>query len=448
MHRKAGRIMAHKHVEFANYPKFGVLSSLKVVVTAANVAGPFTGCLMAEAGAKVIHIEPPKAPTQTRSGYTHAQEHRNMYGVSLDVRGEHGRVVFEKLIEWADVWIEAGRAGSYSRMGFSDEHMWEINKKLAIVHISGFGQYGPYKDRSSYDVSGQAMSGYMYLNGTSPTSSPLKVNPFLSDYATAFNAAVAALGIVINARETGEGDAVDISQYETMFRMLSNYPIEWFNIGYPAPGEPVKWRTGNSSDQASGFSFYDCKDGTIFIGMVGEAAKRGHPIVGLPVPGTGDPDFPAEFTGGIINSPIGQRVEAAIKKYCAEHTVDEVEAAMNEAGVTNQRAYTPADIERDPQFAAREDIITWEDAVLGEVRGIGIVNKYTKNPGQIVASAPTHGEHSREVFEAMGFSQEFIEETFAAGESRYMDPRESAIYWRMKEKGFFWTEEQSRRLGL
>ena len=180
--------------------------------------------------------------------------------------------------------------------------MWKINEKLAIVHVSGYGQYGPDKDKAAYDVSGQAMGGYMYMNGTSPTSPPLKVNPFLSDYATAFNACICALAILTNARATGKGDSVDISQYETMFRMLGSYPAEWFNKGYPAPGEPVKYRTGNVSDMAAGFSFYDCKDGgTIFIGMVGAGnTKKGYPLVGLPTPGDGtDPDFPAGMTGSL-----------------------------------------------------------------------------------------------------------------------------------------------------
>ena len=148
--------------------------------------------------------------------------------------------------------------------------MWKINRKLAIVHVSGYGQTGPDKNKAAYDVSGQAMGGYMYMNGTSPTSPPLKVNPYLSDYATAYNACICALSIMTNARITGEGDACDVSQYETMFRLLGSYPAEWFNKGYPGPGEPVKYRTGNVSDIAAGFSFYDCKDGgTIFIGMVG-----------------------------------------------------------------------------------------------------------------------------------------------------------------------------------
>ena len=433
------------------YPQFGVLQGVKVFVSGTNIAGPFAGCLMAEMGAKVLQAESPNIACQTRGTTAWAQCHRNEYSVTIDVSKPKGKKFFLKCIEWADIWIEAGRPGSYAKRGLSDSVLWQHNKALTIVHVSGYGQFGPYKDKASYDVSGQAMGGYMYMNGTSPTSPPLKVNPFLSDYATAFNACICALAILTNARATGKGDSVDISQYETMFRMLGSYPVEWFNKGYPAPGEPVKYRTGNVSDMAAGFSFYDCKDGgTIFIGMVGAGnTKKGYPIVGLPTPGDGtDPDFPAGMTGSLKSLPRGQRIEAAITKFCAERTVDEVEAIMTKAGIPNQKAFGPADIEKSAQFAAREDIATWKDSIFGDMKGVGITNKFKRNPAQIVASAPTFGEHSREILSFLGYSEEEIDDMYAKGETATMDARETAELWHFKDWGFFWRPDQAQQLEL
>ena len=438
------------HLPFGQFPQFGVLSSVKVLMTGTNIAGPYAASMMAEMGAQVIQVEAPTMPCQTRGNYGYSQDHRNMYSLTLNTRTKRGKQVLEKLIAWADIWIESGRPGAYAKSGFSDEHMWKINEKLAIVHVSGYGQYGPDKDKAAYDVSGQAMGGYMYMNGTSPTSPPLKVNPFLSDYATAFNACICALAILTNARATGKGDSVDISQYETMFRMLGSYPAEWFNKGYPAPGEPVKYRTGNVSDMAAGFSFYDCKDGgTIFIGMVGAGnVKRGFPLFGLPLPGTTDPDIYENFSGCLITLPVGQRIEAAITKFCAERTVDEVEAIMNKAGIPNQKAFGPADIEKSAQFAAREDIATWKDSIFGDMKGVGITNKFKKNPAQIVASAPTFGEHSREILSFLGYSEEEIDDMYAKGETATMDARETAELWHFKDWGFFWRPDQAQQLEL
>ena len=167
---------------------------------------------MAEMGAQVVQVESPNMPCQTRGNYGYSQDHRNTYSITLNTRTAKGKEVLEKLIAWADIWIESGRPGTYAKNGLSDEHMWKINRKLAIVHVSGYGQTGPDKNKAAYDVSGQAMGGYMYMNGTSPTSPPLKVNPYLSDYATAYNACICALSIMTNARITGEGDACDVSQ--------------------------------------------------------------------------------------------------------------------------------------------------------------------------------------------------------------------------------------------
>ncbi len=439
------------HMKFTEFPKFGVLSSVKVVTTGINIAGPFGGSVMSEMGAQVIQIEHPKQPCTSRGYYGYAQDHRNGFSVALDTHCKRGQKVFKKILGWADIWIESGRPGTYARLGLTDEYIWEkINKKLAIVHVSGYGQYGPDRNKASYDVSGQAMGGYMYLNGESPTSPPLKVNPYLSDYATALNACICGLSLMTHARETGEGDSADISQYETMFRLLGGYPADWFNRGYPAPGEPVKWRTGNVSDQAAAFSFYDCKDGgAIFIGCVGAGnIKRGYPLFGLPAPGTTDPDIYENMGGCLISLPVGQRVESAIKKFCSEHTVEEVETLLTKHGIPNQRAYGPDDIINDPQYAAREDIITWTDSVYGSMKGIGIVNKFKKNPGKIVAPAPTLGEHNIEVFKELGFSDEFIDKMYAAGEFDGMDPKETAQWGHLKEWNFFWRDDQAKKLGL
>ena len=438
--------------KFSEYPDFGVLNGVKVFVSGTAIAGPFAGCLMAEMGAKVLQSEAPKISCGTRGTTSWSQNHRNEYSITCNPRTPAGKKIFKKCLEWADIWIESSKAGTYAKMGLTDEVCWGVNSKLCIVHVSGYGQTGPYKSKASYDVSGQAMGGYMYMNGVSPTDVPLKVNPYLSDYATAYNACICALSIMTNARITGEGDACDVSQYETMFRLLGSYPAEWFNKGYPAPGEPVKYRTGNVSDMAAGFSFYDCKDGgTIFIGMVGAGnTKKGYPLVGLPTPGDGtDPDFPEGMTGSLKSLPRGQRIEAAITKFCAERTVDEVEAIMNQAGIPNQKAFGPADIEKSAQYAARNDIATWTDSVYGEMKGIGITNRFKNNPSQIVASAPCFGEHNREVLQEFGYTDKEIDDLYKKGEIVTWTPADTARIRHLPDWGFFWdTERQCERIGM
>ena len=141
------------HMPFGQFPKFGVLSSVKVLMTGTNIAGPFAASIMAEMGAQVVQVESPNMPCQTRGNYGYSQDHRNTYSITLNTRTAKGKEVLEKLIAWADIWIESGRPGTYAKNGLSDEHMWKINRKLAIVHVSGYGQTGPDKNKAAYDVS-------------------------------------------------------------------------------------------------------------------------------------------------------------------------------------------------------------------------------------------------------------------------------------------------------
>lgn len=137
------------HMPFGQFPKFGVLSSVKVLMTGTNIAGPFAASIMAEMGAQVVQVESPNMPCQTRGNYGYSQDHRNTYSITLNTRTAKGKEVLEKLIAWADIWIESGRPGTYAKNGLSDEHMWKINRKLAIVHVSGYGQTGPDKNKAA-----------------------------------------------------------------------------------------------------------------------------------------------------------------------------------------------------------------------------------------------------------------------------------------------------------
>lgn len=174
--------MANTH----DVPAFGALNGLKVFDTGSNIAGPLGATLMGENGATVVHLESPKSPDNTRGFYGWPQNHRNQLSLVADVTKPDGKKIFWKMIEWADIWMESSKANTWTNMGFSDEEVWKHNPKLAIVHVSGYGQTGvpEYTKRASYDAVGQAFSGFMSLNGT---SEPMKINPYLCDHVTGLN---------------------------------------------------------------------------------------------------------------------------------------------------------------------------------------------------------------------------------------------------------------------
>ena len=230
----------------------------------------------------------------------------------------------------------------------------------------------------------------------------------------------------------------------------SNYPANWFNKGYPKQGEPVPFRTGNKSDQAACFSFYDTKDGNaMFVAIVGQGpVTRGYPIIGMGKPGVTE-GIPKNCTGFPLFDPRGKKADELCAKFCAEHTCDEIEEIFNKAGIPCQRAYGPADIEKDPQYEARENIVEWDDQCFGKMKGIGVTNIFKKNPSQIVASAPCFGEHNREVLKDFGYTDEEIDALYKKGELATWTPADTARIKNFVEWHFFWDpERQAKRIGL
>lgn len=411
-----------------DFPQFGALSGLKILDSGSNIAGPLGGGLLSESGATVVHFEGPKKPDNQRGWYGYPQNHRNQLSMVADIKSKEGRDIFLKLIEWADIWVESSKGGQYDRLGLSDEEIWKVNPKIAIVHVSGYGQVGDpaYVSRASYDAVGQAFSGYMSLNGTNEA---LKINPYLSDFVCGLTTCWAMLACYVSTVLTGKGESVDVAQYEALARIMDGRMMQFATDGIKMP------KTGNKDAQAALFSFYTCKDGrTIFIGMTGaEVCKRGYPIIGLPAPGTGDPDFPEGFTGWLINSPVGQRLEAAIEKYVSEHTMEEVEAVMQANQIPCQRVYELEDCLEDPHWKARETVMEWDDPMLGRVTGLGLMNKFKNNPSKIWRGAPLFGMDNNDILKDLGYSDDEIADMKAKGITNEFDLETTITRYRLRE---------------
>ena len=309
-----------------NFPQFGVMEGVKILVCGGAIAGPFGATLLGEIGAEVVHFESPKNPDSVRGHYGYSQNHRNQLSMVADMKTPEGLEIFKKLIKWTDIFIESSKGGTYEKMGLTDEVLWEINPRLAIVHVSGFGQTGvpEYIGRASYDAVGQAFSGYMSFNGTPKEA--MKVSPYLSDYVTALNTCWTALAAYVHVLRTGKGESVDVAQYESLARILDTRPMEYFTDGKEFP------RTGNKDTQAALFSFYTCKDGgEIFIGMNGYGpVRRGYPLIGLPKPGDGDPEIDEILSGWMADTDLGRRLEAAMDSFMFRVSIAAGEFPMEE----------------------------------------------------------------------------------------------------------------------
>ena len=282
---------------------FGSLSGVKVVYAASALAGPFAAQFMAEHGAEVIWVERAGMPDNMRflsnRGLMVEADRRNQRNISLDIACEEGREILLKLLTDADIFIESSKGDQYTRWDLSDETLWARNPRLVIVHISGFGRTGdPDRvSRPSYDPIAQAYGCLLQLNGF-PDRAPITAQPFLADYLTATFACSAALAALHRSQRTGEGDSIDVAQYETLIRMGGSPLINYLNEG------TLPEREGSRHSKYAGCGAYLCGDGEyVYITFAGNGVvRRGLALLGIEL---GSKGFPEKATAFLKESAAG-----------------------------------------------------------------------------------------------------------------------------------------------
>lgn len=404
-------------------PEFGLLSGLRVIMIGLSVAAPFAGELYAEHGADVIWIENPKVVDSARvarKGGAWQQDRRNMRSLAMNYRSGEGRDAFLRLIETTDVLIEASVGGSFDKAGLSDQTLWEHNPGLVIVHISGFGQTGDpsYVKRASYDPIAQAFGCAMRMNGVEGIPS-MPAMPFPGDFSAAFYAFGMSLAAIYKRQQTGKGESIDIAQYELMMRLQSNYPTDYLRYGLDYIKE------GPHSRICAGYGTYQCMDGEeIYILLLGGGAvERGLGVLGLSY---GSEDFPAGSSLVPVNTPAGDKVEAALRAFVSTHTAEEAEAIFCAARVPCSRLMNYEQAKTNPQYVARQVFTTWTAADgKTQIPGVNVMPKLANHPGQVWRGAPNIGMDNEDILAELGYSQEQIANMYSEGlldSKEYFEP--------------------------
>jgi crotonobetainyl-CoA:carnitine CoA-transferase CaiB-like acyl-CoA transferase len=385
------------------FPAFGALQGLTVIDTGTVVAAPFACELAAEAGAQVIRVSLPGpdilelSPYRLENGEESvstwwAQENRNKLDIVLDLSRPESKEILGGLLAKADIWIESSRPGTYAeRLGFTDEWALGINPRLVVVHVSGFGQDGDPETfkRASYDVIGQAFSGFMGMNGD-PDGPPMKSNPFANDYVTALFALWSALAAYISVQRTGRGQVIDVAQYECQFKLMACGVMDYLMLGQEHP------RTGN--DDPSGlqpYGIYPTGEGYISIGAIGGPFLRLKEVV---------PGLNQDKLQTVVDQIVhAKEIKELVVDWLAGQTADEAEQTLNAHNIPCSKVMTVPDIARHPHYRAREMLIEWDDDIGGKVRGTGVVPKFTDTPSKVWRGAPTRGKDTDAVLAWLGY---------------------------------------------
>ncbi len=384
-------------------PPFGALQGVKVVYSAVEIAAPSAAALMAEWGADVVWIENTRTGDSMRDTVNVKElERRNQRSVALNPFTDEGREVLLSLIADADIFVESSKGPTYARRGITDELLWERNPRLVIVHVSGFGQYGvPERvNRAAYDLTVQAYSGYMAQNGT--PEQPMAAVPYVGDYFTSLMVVSSALAALHRATATGEGESLDVAMYEVMLRIGSYYLMDYMNDGtvYPRPGprHPNLCAIGEyrTSDGFIGLCIYGVKQNKYLLERIG----LGHLW--------GTEDYPEDTSALWLDGPQAPLIEAKIEEFCLTQKALELEKEFSEAGLAANAVLEFDQVLAEEHLAQREAIVEWKRQDGSNVKGIGIVPKFARNPGQIWRPMPDLGQDTDTVLTEAGWTPEEI----------------------------------------
>jgi crotonobetainyl-CoA:carnitine CoA-transferase CaiB-like acyl-CoA transferase len=401
----------------------GPLAGLRVLELGHFIAGPFCARLLADLGADVIKVEPPGKGDPARSwGEMHGAASsiwwsvhgRNKRSVTLNMKDSRARTLFLDLVRQTDILIENYRPGQIERWGLGPEELQRVKPGLVLVRISGFGQDGPYAERSAFGVIGEAMGGLRRLTafpaGTTDLP-PSRTGISLGDSVAALYGAFGALAAVLDqrAQPSPKIRVVDVALTEAVLSLMEGCLPEYGLLG------KVREPTGSTLPTNAPSNAYACRDGEwVLIAANSDPLFQALTRVMEREELARDPHY--------LTNPMrvenAKELDAAIGEWTATVTVDEACRLLEEANIPSTKIYSIADIANDPQFKARGMIREVDDPAFGKVlhpaplpaMGGGL------GAGNIRWPGPEIGAHNTEVFGGLlGLSTDEVERLTTEG---------------------------------
>jgi crotonobetainyl-CoA:carnitine CoA-transferase CaiB-like acyl-CoA transferase len=378
----------------------GPLDGIRVLDLTRFMAGPFGTAMLADYGAEVIKIEPPGEGDGARAwgppfaggeSIYFLSVNRNKRSIALNLRHPEGRALFLKLVDWADVLVENFTPGTMSRLDIGEDVLRERNPRLVYCAISGFGQTGPYRNRSAFDLILQGMGGVMGTTGEEG-GAPVRVGIPIADIAGGMYAAY-AIALALLARDrTGAGQYLDVSLMDAQISWLSYYVGIYLTTGEVPP------RRGSAHATVVPYQAFACADGRyITLGTGNDRLfRRFCEVAGAAL--ADDPRFLTNPDRIRHRDELISMLEALFRSRPAAAWLD----ALQEAGVPCGPITTVDEIVVDPQVRARQMLVEMEHPSAGRITVTGIPVKCSETPGSIRTPPPRLGEHTDAVLAELG----------------------------------------------
>jgi len=384
----------------------GPLAGLRALELGSFIAASFAARLFAEFGGEVIKVERFRGGDELRQwrlmhGTTSLlwrTQARNKKSVTVDLQTDEGRDLVLDLVRHTDVVFENFSPGVLERLGLGFDQLKQVNPRVVLVRISGYGQSGPNADRPGFGSVAEAFGGMRYVTGY-PDLPPVRMSVSIGDALAGLFGLLGALMALLDARRTEDeggtpqGQEIDVALYEAVFATLESLVPDYEGYGF------VRERTGNALPGVAASNTYRCADDAWVV--VGANADR--PFHRL-MRAIGRPDLAEDPDLSHNPGRIRRReeIDALVAAWASARPMAEAMQALVEAGVPAGPVYSAEDIAADPHYRAR-GMLEPHTVDLGDGDGPrtisfpGVVPKMSSTPGGVRWLGPELGEHTDEV---------------------------------------------------
>jgi crotonobetainyl-CoA:carnitine CoA-transferase CaiB-like acyl-CoA transferase len=368
------------------------LAGVRVLDLATFVAAPFAATILGEFGAEVIKVEHPDGGDPMRRFGTATEqpdmtlawlsEARNKHSVTLDLKSADGVEKFKALVRRSDVVCENFRPGTLERWGLGWDVLRELNPRLVLLRISGYGQDGPYRDRPGFARIAHAVGGLTYLAGM-PDGPP--VTPGSTSLADYISGLYGAVGILLALREvdrSGSGQVIDVALFESIFRVLDELAPLFAKHGI------VRAPEGTGTRNACPHGHFVCADGK----WVAIACTADRIWVRMAINVLKLPELAASHPTTQTRLADRDTIENAVEAFTKAHSMPEVVRLCTEGDVPCGAINSIEDIFADEHFAARGVLTEIVHDTLGKIVVPNVLPRLSETPGAITSLGPGLGD--------------------------------------------------------
>src|SRR5271170_2924222 len=336
----------------------GPLSGITIVDLSLILAGPYCTMLMAELGARVIKVEPPRqgddarqyGPFKNGKSAYFASVNRGKESIALDLKSAEGRDIFERLLDKADALVENFRPGTMEKLGYGWDTLHPRYPRLVYAAASGFGHSGPYSHYPAYDMVVQGLGGVMSITGH-PGMPLTRIGTSIGDLGGGLFTAIALNAALLHRERTGEAQKVDVSLLDCQLALLENAIMRYTTTGeIPGP-------MGARHPSITPFEAFATGDGNIIIAAGNDGLwvklteALGHPELAR------KPEYKTNPLRNQHQPQLKAELEAILSAATTAHWIAVLEAAGIPGGEVNNVEQALA----HPQTAARNMLIEVDD---------------------------------------------------------------------------------------